>query len=72
MDEDAEKPTIDEDVPEEESEMEDETRRERIESETVDLQASWRKKVISEHIIFIKGVEIVFFEFKEIILALAH
>ena len=72
MDEDAEKPAIDEDVPEEEPEMDDDTRRERIESETVDLQGSWRKKVISEHIIFIKGVEIVFFEFKEIILALAH
>ena len=72
MDEDAEKPVIDEEVPDEEAEMDDETRRERIETEKVDLQASWRKKVISEHIIFIKGVEIVFFEFKEIILALAH
>ena len=71
MDEDAEKPVIDEEVPEEEPEMEEEVRRERIESETVELQVSWRKKVISEHIIFIKGVEIVFFEFKEIILHLA-
>ena len=71
MEEDAEKPVIDEEVPEEEPEMEEDVRRERVENETVDLQASWRKKVISEHIIFIKGVEIVFFEFKEIILALA-
>lgn len=31
----------------------------------------WRKEVISQHLIFIKGVEIVFFEFKEIILELA-
>ena len=37
MDEDAEKPVIDEDVPEEEPEMDDETRRERIETEKVDL-----------------------------------
>ena len=71
MDEDAEKPVIDEEVPEEEPEMEEEVRRERIETETVELQATWRKKVISEHIIFIKGVEIVFFEFKEIILHMA-
>lgn len=72
MEEDAEKPVIDEEVPDEEPEMEDDVRRERIETEKVDLQANWRKKVISEHIIFIKGVEIVFFEFKEIILALAY
>lgn len=70
MDEDAEKPTIDEEVPEEEPEMEDDVRKERIETETVDMQAFWRKKVISEHLIFVKGVEIVYFEFKEIILAL--
>lgn len=37
MEEDAEKPAIDEEVPEEEPEMDDETRKERIEAETVDL-----------------------------------
>lgn len=37
MEEDAEKPVIDEEVPEEEPEMEDEVRRERIETEKVDL-----------------------------------
>ena len=37
MDEDAEKPVIDEEVPDEEPEMEDDVRRERIESEKVDL-----------------------------------
>ena len=72
MDEDAEKPVIDEEVPDEEPEIEDEVRKERVETETVALQASWRKKVISEHLILIKGVEIVFFEFKEIILGLAQ
>ena len=72
MDEDAEKPVIDEEVPAEEAEMADEVKRERIETETVELASSWRKKVISEHLIYIKGVEIVFFEFKEIVLALAN
>ena len=71
MDEDAEKPVIDETVPDEEPEIEDEVRRERTEQESIALQGDWRQKVISEHLIFIKGVEIVFFEFKEIILALA-
>ena len=37
MDEDAEKPVIDEEVPDEEPEMEEEVRRERIETETVEL-----------------------------------
>lgn len=72
MDEDAEKPVIDEEVPEEEPEIEEEVRKERIEAETVELEKSWRQKIISEHLIFIKGVEIVFFEFKEIILSLAN
>ena len=70
--EDAEKPVIDEEVPAEEPEIEEEVKKERLERETEDLQIQWRKKVISEHIIYLKGVEIVFFEFKEIILALAN
>ena len=68
---DAEKPSIDEDVPKEEPEMEEDVKRERLEKETVELQGKWRSRVISEHIIFMKGVEVVFFEFKEIILSLA-
>ena len=70
--EDAEKPVIDEEVPEEEPEIEEEVKKERLEQETEDLAVQWRKKVISEHIIYLKGVEIVFFEFKEIVLALAN
>ena len=31
----------------------------------------WRSDTISSHLIYIKGVEIIFFEFKEIVLALA-
>ena len=71
MDEDAEKPEIDETIPDDEPEMEEEVRKQRLESETVELQDKWRKEVISQHLIFIKGLEVVFFEFKEIILALA-
>mmetsp|Transcript_4191 Transcript_4191/g.5578 ORF Transcript_4191/g.5578 Transcript_4191/m.5578 type:complete len:293 (+) Transcript_4191:1606-2484(+) len=70
--EDAEKPVIDEEVPPEEPEMEEEVKKERIEKETEQLAVFWRKKVISEHIIYLKGVEVVFFEFKEIILSLAN
>ena len=61
----------DEDIPEEEAEIEEAVRKEREETERVDVYAQWRKDTISKHLIYIKGVEIVFFEFKEIILALA-
>lgn len=71
MEDDAEKPEIDETVPGEEPEMDEDVRKERTETETVTLKGDWRKKVIAEHLIFIKGVEVVFFEFKEILLALA-
>ena len=52
--------------------MDDAVRRERIEHETVALKGEWTKKVISEHVIYMKGVEVVYFEFKEIILALSN
>lgn len=31
----------------------------------------WRKQVISQHLVFVRGVEIVFFEFKEVLLDIA-
>lgn len=71
MDEDAEKPTLDETCPEEEPEMVDEERRSRVESETVTLRAQWREDCISKHVVFARGTEFVYFEFKEIVLALA-
>lgn len=61
----------DEDIPEEEPEIEADVKREREETERVEVYAQWRKDTISKHLIYIKGVELVFFEFKEIILALA-
>ena len=47
MDEDAEKPEIDESIPDDEPEMEEDVRRQRLESETIELQEKWRKEVIS-------------------------
>lgn len=35
-----------------------------------DLEIKWEKRVISEYMINLKGAEIVFFEFKEILLEL--
>ena len=70
--EEGEAPVIEDDqIPEEEPEMEEEVRKEREETETVTAYDQWRKDTISKHLIYIKGVELVFFEFKEIILALA-
>lgn len=54
-----------------EPEIEEDERRRREDSEMVDLQESWKKKVISEHLVYIRGTEIVFFEFQELIRELA-
>merc|ERR1712226_1207498 len=61
----------DEHIPEEEPEIEESVRKEREETEKVEVYAQWRRDTISKHLIYIKGCEIVFFEFKEIILSLA-
>ena len=37
----------------------------------MDTQEKWRKQVVSQHLVFVRGVEIVFFEFKEILLDIA-
>ena len=52
-------------------EIPDEVRREREESETAALRHSWEQEVISQHLMFVKGAEIIFQEFKEIIVELA-
>lgn len=55
-----------------ESEHEDEEhKRKREEEELQQQHEKWRKQVISHHLVFVRGVEIVFFEFKEILLDLA-
>ena len=71
--EDGAEPAVIEDdtIPEEEPEMEEEVKKEREESEKVQALEQWRSDTISSHLIYIKGVEIIFFEFKEIVLALA-
>lgn len=49
----------------------EETIKDRTDSETAALYPKWHEQTIAEHIIFIKGAEIVFQEFKEIIFDLA-
>ena len=55
----------------EEAELDDETRRTREEKELAELKEKWLKDTFSNHLIYVKGVEIVFFEFKEILLRFA-
>ena len=52
-------------------ELEDDVVQSRRESETKECHDKWWKQTISEHLIHVKGVEVVFFEFLEIILELA-
>jgi len=35
------------------------------------LHANWKRQVLSEHLVYIKGVELVYCEFKELLLELA-
>jgi hypothetical protein len=46
--------------------------KERIDGETVELHVKWHEATISQHIMHIKGAEIVFFEFKEILFDMAR
>jgi len=57
---------------EDDPEIDEEQRRAREEAELPQVMEDWRKQVISEHLVYIKGTEIVFFEFIEIILDLAN
>lgn len=50
----------------------EETIQQRTESETKEMQAQWTSKTIAEHIMLIKGAEIVYFEFKEILFDMAR
>jgi hypothetical protein len=36
-----------------------------------DAYEKWRKQIVSQHLVFVRGVEVVFFEFKEILLDIA-
>ena len=55
----------------EEPEIDDEIRRAKEEEQLAVLKEQWHKDVVSKHLIYVKGVEICFFEFKEILLAFA-
>lgn len=52
-------------------EVDEEALRAREEAELAELQASWKKQVLSEHLVYIKGVELVYYEFKELLLEIA-
>ena len=56
---------------EENNEEDEETKKKREEEEIKTLQEKWKKQVVSQHLVFVRGVEIVFFEFKELILDIA-
>lgn len=46
--------------------------KEKIEAETAELYTVWHEATISKHIMHIKGAEILFFEFKEILFDMAR
>lgn len=54
------------------NEIEEDVRRHREETETAELQKWWVQQTLSEHVIYVKGSEIVFYEFKEILFELAR
>ena len=57
---------------EEGEEIEVEVFEEKEETEEIkELRASWKENIINEHLVFIQGVEIVYSEFKELLLELA-
>jgi hypothetical protein len=55
----------------EEPEMDEETRRSKEEAQLAELKKNWYSDTVSKHLVYCKGVEVCFFEFKEILLAFA-
>ena len=55
----------------EEEALDEEAEKERVEEEMKVLHAEWSKQVLSEHLVYIKGVEVVYFEFKELLIEIA-
>ena len=51
--------------------VDEEAEKARAEEELNQLHATWSKQVLSEHLVYIKGVELVFHEFKELLLEIA-
>jgi len=54
-----------------EEELDEEAKAARDEAELEQLRADWGEQVLSEHLVYINGVELVYFEFKELLLELA-
>lgn len=49
----------------------DEAKKKHEDDEIRNAHERWKKQVISQHLVFVRGVEVVFFEFKEILLDIA-
>jgi hypothetical protein len=55
----------------EKEEVNEEALAEQLELERTALRNSWEKDIVAEHLLYIKGVEIVYYEFKELLLDLS-
>lgn len=51
--------------------IDEEALAEQLELEKAALRNSWEKDIVAEHLLYIKGVEIVYYEFKELLLDLS-
>ena len=55
----------------EKEELNEEALAEQLEAEKAKLRQSWEKDIVAEHLLYVKGVEIVYYEFKELLLDLS-
>jgi hypothetical protein len=56
----------------EREEVNEEALAEQLEAEKAALRESWEKDIVAEHLLYVKGVEIVYYEFKELLLDLSN
>ena len=52
----------------EKEEVNEEALAEQLEAEKAALRLTWEKDIIAEHLLYVKGVEITYYEFKELLL----
>lgn len=52
-------------------EIPEDVRREREEQETAELREKWVSEIVSQHLMFVKGAELIFQEYREVIFELA-
>lgn len=56
---------------EEETKDQKEQRRKKQEKELEAIRKKWKQQVVSEHLVFVRGVEVCYFEFKELLLTIS-